>query len=278
MSKTPAVPAKKAQGVWGSLAEAPFITTVLVLLVAAIGLNAAVLKLQLHFKKKPVPMRQAFKDVMPPVMGNWVQVGKDVTLDADYLAALGTDQFLFCQYVNATDVGRSAQDVYEEFKDLSFDDQRAKLAKLQQAYPSAVVSLALTYYTGKADTVAHIPERCYVADGFEPISPATLSWNLGSRGVEVRFISFDNQTSRTSQPCHVAYFFQVNGRYESSSLAVRRALQNLFERYGYYAKVELRSDAPDRAAAERSMRELLSAALPEAEKALPDWNQYQGRE
>jgi hypothetical protein len=258
--------------------QTAFIVVVVVLLLAAVGLNTAVVQLQLHFKKQPVPVRQSLKTVMPATVGQWVQVAKDTTLDPDILAALGTNEFLFCSYINATEVGRSVEDLRKEFEGLNFEDQKNKLVRLQQGHPSAVVSLALTYYTGKADTVAHIPERCYIAGGFEPTDdPRTLRWAAAGQTLDARFITFENQVSRASQKCNVAYFFHVNGKYTASSLVVRSALQNLFERYGYYAKVELKSDSPDAAAAEKSMQEFLGAALPEIEKAWPDWSAYQGR-
>lgn len=256
----------------------PFVAVVVILALAAIGLNTAVVQLQLHFKKQPVPIAQSFKTLMPATVGQWVQVAKDTTLDPDILAALGTNEFLFCSYINATAVGRQVDELRKEFEGLNFDDQRNKLARLQQSHPAAVVSLALTYYTGKADTVAHIPERCYIAGGFEPADdPRTATWNIAGKSLDARFITFENQVARTSQRCNVAYFFHVNGAYTANSLAVRSALQNLFERYGYYAKVELKSDSPDPAAAEKSMQEFLNVALPEIEKAWPDWNAYQGR-
>ena len=34
----------------------------------------------------------------------------------------------------------------------------------------------------------------------------------------------------------MAYIFQVNGKYENDSVRVRLRLQDLLERYGYYAK------------------------------------------
>ena len=39
--------------------------------------------------------------------------------------------------------------------------------RIRPKNPKAVVNLGLTYYTGLVDTVAHIPDRCYIADGYE---------------------------------------------------------------------------------------------------------------
>ena len=42
------------------------------------------------------------------------------------------------------------------------------MLRVQQMCPQAVINVGLTYYTGMVDTVSHIPDRCYIADGFEP--------------------------------------------------------------------------------------------------------------
>src|SRR5947208_2521543 len=83
-------------------------------------------------------------------------------------------------------------------------------------------AVALTYYTGKADTVAHVPERCYVGEGFDPVNPKTELWKVGERMLEVRHIQFARR--ETGGAADVAYFFQCNGAYESNSLRVRARL------------------------------------------------------
>jgi hypothetical protein len=253
-----------------------YVMVVLVLLLAAAGLNGIVQSLSLYFRKQPVPMRKTFVDAMPAQLGDWVQVVREETLNPDIQAALGTEQFLFCHYVNARALGMTADQVRELFKDKSLTEQKDQLNKLREGDPKnslAVLQLALTYYTGKADTVAHIPERCYVGDGYDPDNPSTEDWD----GRSVRYNRFDPQ--KGGLPCHVAYFFHVNGRYESNPFAVRAALQDLFQRYGYYAKIELMCAAPKEKTVEakESMRDCLKFALPHVEQALPDWEQYRSR-
>jgi hypothetical protein len=81
--------------------------------------------------------------------------------------------------------------------------------------------------------------------------------------------------------------FHCNGGYEPRPVGVRGKLQNLFERHGYYAKVELMTDEPVKAEARRTgnrgpeksieaMTDMLAAALPEIERCLPDWSQLKG--
>lgn len=262
----------------GLFRQSSFLVAVVVLLVAALGLNASVQFLQLHFKKLPVPIRQSFKTGMPEVMGNWVQVGRDEHLNPDVVDALGTTEFLFCHYVNAAALGESPTALAKRFAAMPVEDQKREALTIQRNHPSAVLSLGLTYYTGSADTVAHIPERCYLADGYQIEEQGDPVWRIDGRTVESRFLTFENTDRHNAPPCHVAYFFHVNGGYEGNSLKVRGALQNLFARYGYYAKMELRADAISRPDAETVVRDFLTAALPHVEASLPDWSEYRDRE
>src|SRR5688572_19800164 len=85
------------------LLQPGFLAAVGVLLVAAVGLNAAVGAMRLHFKKLPVPLEHSLYDPehgIPSSLGHWVQVSKDEPLDHTMLEALGTDEFVFRDYVN----------------------------------------------------------------------------------------------------------------------------------------------------------------------------------
>jgi hypothetical protein len=156
-------------------------------------------------------------------------------------------------------------------------------SELQMARPEAVLSLAVTYYTGKVDTVAHIPERCYVADGYQYTdTPETVQWNLGPnrlgkspadpQSIGIRFLNFEDQTGAKRITKRVAYFFFANGQYESDNLRVRQTLGDLRSKHAFYAKVELMSIIPDHDQCAVVMTDFLTSALPEIEKCLPDWN------
>jgi hypothetical protein len=270
----PAPAAARAAGIWRQLlADRRFLLVVVVLGLAAAGLNAATQRLKLHFRKLPVPMRQEFGDAMPRVIGNWVQVARDDTLDPETLSALGTDRFLFCSYVNASALGRTPADLQRELVEgKTVMQQKETIHRLSQSHPAAVVQVGLTYYTGKADTVAHVAERCWVGGGFDPMNPATEDWGLG-RDLRVRTIGFQSQVYEKEVHL-VAYVFHANGHYEPNSLRVRAMLQDLFQRYGYYAKIEMSCPTRDREAATRSIKDLMVQALPYVEQALPDWEHY----
>lgn len=258
------------------LRQPGFVVTIVVLAVAALGLNAAVVALQLHFKKLPVPPARALEE-LPSTLGPWVQVSKDEPLAHDFQDALGTERYVFRYYVDSRRVSKSQ---LAEFEGKTTQERGELLEKIQRRDPQAVINCAVTYYTGMADTVAHIPDRCYTADGYQPSQYETVEWDVkGAKTTDgklpVRFINFEDQTMRGRVPRSVAYVFQVNGRYDSDPIGVRISLQDLRNRYGYYAKIELMTILSDRAASAQVMTDFLSSSLPEIEKSWPDWKKYE---
>lgn len=286
-----------------------FIAAIVVLALAAVGLNGAVSKMQLHFKKQAVPLARDLSKI-PVHMGPWLQISRDEPLDHDIQEVLGTDQYIFRDYLNIADhngdgmlelikalhaddpdtsvVNALASDyvtrspiarvgmLINQLKDKTATQRKEALARVQHIYPDAVINMAVTYYTGLVDTVAHIPDRCYIADGFEPTEYEIPTWTLANgRQLQVRFINFQDSNGAARIDRSVAYFFNVNGGYTSDPLGVRRSLQNLFEKYGYYAKVELMTLDPDHQRSANTMTAFLSSALAPVETCFPDWSMYE---
>jgi len=257
------------------LRQPSFLVVFIVLLVAAVSLNASVEFLQLHFQKRPVDLRAELIK-LPSQLGPWAQVSKDEPLPVDEGHMLGTDKYVFRCYVDSRQISREK---LARFEGKDFEQRRQLISQLQNENPKAVLSFAVTYYTGMVDTVAHIPDRCYIADGFVPSSYQTVTWSAfdGRSGrnehkLDARLINFEDQTAaRMSVPRSVAYFFHCNGQYESDPIDVRKRLGNLFEPFGYYAKIEMMMQSHDGDAAGKVMDDFLSYALPEVEKCLPDW-------
>ncbi|HXE51493.1 MAG TPA: hypothetical protein VN541_00670 [Tepidisphaeraceae bacterium] len=268
-----------------------FVLAVVLLGVGAVGLNFATDFLKLHYRKQRVDLRVAGWDApdgIPATLGKWVQVSVDTPLDPDVEHILGTRQYVYRDYVDRQIVG---DDVIRELTDKSHSaaERSAALAKLQAEHPEAVMNVGITYYTGMVDTVAHIPDRCYIADGYdvstydvEKDQPLGVYADGNPRNVSFRFLHFDDDTGRGRVSKNVAYLFHVNGHYEDSPLGVRRSLENLLERYGYYAKVELMSVSPAAEGGEAAkarvrqqtlaaMENFLSNLLPQVERCLPDW-------
>jgi hypothetical protein len=259
-----------------------FVIAASILLVAALTLNGAVQMMKLHFRKEPVALRHPL-DESPPQMGPWLQISKDEPLDKELQDTLGTDKYIFRDYADTRQVSAPELAVFK--KDLATADYVRELSRLQSEKPGAVLSAAVTYYTGLVDTVPHIPDRCYVAGGYEPVDHSYPTWDVSppgvlgsyaeapSRQMQVCFINFEDQTaSRSSLPINVAYFFQCNGSYESDPIdGVRMRLQDLTERHGYFAKVELKTVMSDQNVSKSIMADFLRYSLPEIERCLPDW-------
>lgn len=269
----------------GLLRQRRFLLAATVLLICAIGFNTATRALQLHFRKLPVPLAvKALDDKVEglplKIQGRWLAVGDDQPLNADVEKALGTKQYVNRTYVDL----RAARKSELDFKGRDARRIADLVREIKQTKPEAVVQLGFTYYTGLVDTVAHIPDRCMVADGYQPTSyvvkpgPTTYADAKG-RPVSFRYITFEDITGQSRVTRNVGYFFHVNGEYENDPLGVRFKLQNLFETYGYYSKIEMMTEqfgkADDEAARARSaeaMSRFLSDLLPEVERCLPDWN------
>ena len=104
----------------------------------------------------------------------------------------------------------------------------------------------VTYYTGKPDLVPHRPEECFVAAGWRLAEAQDETVPVGGVGapgdrVPVRVCTFEGPSEgRLRAPQQTAaYFFHVNGRYRTARNEVRSVQANLFERYSYYAKIEV---------------------------------------
>ncbi len=275
-----------------------FLIVVVLLAVCALGLNAAIAMLKLHLIKQPVALRQSLSDI-PQKMGDWLQVSYDEPLDHELQDTLGTDKYIFRDYVNTSAIGwddlvrlgvrrgTDKQSLSDQISSLfagkGSRERKEIVSALQLVKPDAVVSLAVTYYTGGVDTVAHIPERCYVADGWLPKEdPENVMWDMGpgrlnskpggDQRIAVRFLNFEDQTGAKRVTKRVAYFFFANGVYESDPVGVRETLQDLRVRHGFYSKVELMTLISDHDQCAKVMSGFLTTVMPEIERCYPDWN------
>jgi hypothetical protein len=273
-------------------AQPDYVLALILLGGAAIGLNFCTEFLKLHFRKLPVPMRVAALDGangIPAKLGRWIQVSRDKPFDPEVEHILGTQKYLQRTYVNSAAVDA---DTLQRLLASSGTDREKALYALQAQQPEAVVNIGIFYYTGLVDTVAHIPERCYIADGFDVTNYQEATEDLGTycdgrpRRLSFRYLNFEDQSGRNRLNTNVAYLFHVNGHYESDPLGVRRSLQYLPERYGYYAKVELMTISPGLSPQTRqegrqksfeAMTDILRSVLPEFERCLPDWNQWHAK-
>lgn len=259
-----------------TLSRPQFLAAFIVLLVAAVSLNAATQFLRLYFKKEAVPLVKPLEQI-PISLGPWVQISKDQPLNAEMLDVLGTKEYIFRDYLDSRIVDpKLIAEINSNEK--TAGERGQLLAQIRQRQPASHVRMAVTYYTGMVDTVAHIPDRCYVADGMVPDVKETPVWKASNHlhepiDVRVSSIHFEEAEGRGAAVTrNVAYFFHCNGEYEHDAISgVRMRLQNLAERHAYYAKIEVMTEMRDRTKSDQTLADFLTHALPEVENCLPDW-------
>ncbi len=246
------------------------------LLLAAVGLNASVMALKLSFRKEAVDLRRPVTSI-PSQVGPWVQVSLDRPFPKETEDALATREYIQRIYV---DTRKADPTVLARWSEAAVKSEELH-AELQRDVagrdPLGVVVLHVAYYTGAVDTVPHIPDRCMVAGGFDPVGRREVMLDLGEREMRTSFVQFEERLVQGPPvTLSVAYFFQVNGDYEYDAITgVRKRLQDLRERYAYFAKIELMTQARDRTPeqSQAAMADFLAHALPAIEGVLPDWEQ-----
>ena len=222
-----------------------FVAGCATLVVGGVGFRVALAQLQVYLKKEPVPLREPL-DTLPAKLGRWKQVGKDTTFSDALIEELGTRNYL------------------DRFYAIDGDPEKG------------VVEVHAAYYTGMVDTVPHIPERCWNANGMvmmgqpavRPIAVDRSGWDTSSGpqqpGTGLRYPTAevrDAVTRRTSRvnlpigelsmtvsafqdprfPRQTAlggYLFIANGALTPSALAVRNLSFKLTDRYAYYCKLQ----------------------------------------
>ena len=253
-----------------------FAVVAAVLLVAGIGFNAVVAKMQVTFRKLPVDPAAPLLSISATA-GPWAQASVDRSFNSDFEHALGTKDYVNRQYINTAKLSEADR---KKFLAANLEQREQLLRRGEVTVPKdASILFMLTYYTGSVDTVPHVPERCYAADGYKPTHFEIANWAVLPRVVpeqcrtDVRLMAFEDQIdSRASRPRQVSYFFQVNGTYEQDPIfGVRKKLQNLLEPYAYFAKIEVVTDLPTPDDAPKVMSDFLSHLMPEVERVLPDW-------
>jgi exosortase len=238
-----------------------------VLVTLAIVFNSVTARLQLYFHKDPVALREPLATI-PALLGAWRQIsGNDTPLDADTAAVLGADSYVMRDYVDTRRIDPALLDSLDGASDI---DRARRLAQIELSDPRAVVHLGIYYYTGRIDSVTHIPENCYVAAGFLPSGPPeNQAWLINALPLAVRVNQFSYPDPLRPLQCTVVYFYQVDGQYVSESWQVRASMLNVFSRHAYYAKMELMSTVKDPVEAQAVLRDFLSAGIASFEHCLP---------
>ncbi|MFG0257682.1 MAG: hypothetical protein ACF8GE_07260 [Phycisphaerales bacterium JB043] len=252
-------------------------------LLAAVGLDAAITFMGIHLKKLEIyPTDNLAFRSLPAETVSWERARPDpAPLSAEMVEELGTSNYLTRHYVE-----RDAESAREfEFH--------------------------CAYYTGMIDTVPHVPERCFVGNGGLsldgsvgtivpvtldldrfPLDPYVDSESHGPirrgrtgpssdspgqyvympRELESLAMNVSRFKSDTGVELFAGYFFIANGGTVPRAEQVRQLAFRHEDKYAYYAKIQFSSTSVSSAQELGEMAgEFLSEMLPDLMRRTPDW-------
>ena len=250
-----------------------------VLLVASAGQSSVLAITRTVLFKHPLPLRHQLVQI-PPKAGTWEKRGEDRQLKPAEQEALGTKKYL--------------TRIYE---DTSWPEDK----------PGRRARIHVAYYTGKPETVPHVPERCFVAGGVRPIGTQVTALDLEgpafqqkdrhlvaqsklhrgqvhipARRIRATMFKYEQKRrglmplpgDRSGPASNVLYFFAANGQFLPTATDVRKLGWDPSDKYAYYCKIEVQFfGLSDRDMARQRAADLLSELLPEIMACLPDWVQ-----
>jgi len=111
--------------------------------------------------------------------------------------------------------------------------------------PLRAVELLVTYYTGDPDAVPHVPDVCYLGNGWLIKDKYNTEMEISDIGAEndrlpLRILKMKktNEYGKV-QRRQVVYYFSVNGTYVCTRDSVRSLQFNVVDKYAYFSKVEV---------------------------------------
>lgn len=244
---------RSAQTVWN---QGAYLACVAVLVLGIVGMSAIERALGFVLKKEPLPANAplttlAFESLTPYEVVETFRIE-----DPALLMSLGTEDYI--QWV-LQDTRRGPTD------------------------PTYQVLLFVTYYA-LPDRIPHVPEECYLGNGFQRLAADSVSFGIpaegGSQTVKGRCLVFSRSQSSVwsqSEQIPVVYLFRVNGEYAANRDEARLALnKNMFGRASYFSKVELvfnRGSTPvTKELAQAAAQDILALVLPVLERDhWPTW-------
>ncbi|MEK6702544.1 MAG: exosortase/archaeosortase family protein [Planctomycetota bacterium] len=267
---------------WSALRSGAFVATLVVLATFSLGMSSLIDKMNIHTRKLPIYPKDGrlLSAIGPDVFPRWIAVGPDHRESEEVEKTLGTSNYLTRTYV-----------------------------RRERGATSHLLQLHAAYYTGKIDTVPHVPERCMVGGGFaieagpwriklpldqsrwwfDPRDPdskalgyrkARLSDRSDSPGssvtmprdIETAEMQITQFVSPDGKRMYAGYFFIANGTVATTAEQVRLKAFDLTADYACYLKIQVSTDSvvsPQELAQEAAS--LLDDALPELMRCVPDW-------
>jgi Protein of unknown function (DUF3485) len=249
----------------GTLFTTPFVISVLLLGVTALGLAPVTQRLQAALTKEAIALREPLSKLDKGGLGPYRFLAAH-TLDDNIVASLGTDQYIDWILEDTTYAGKD------------------------RTNPLRFARLFVTYYTGQPDAVPHTPDVCMVGAGYTMDDANNITINVpglaDSPVVPVRALTFVKSGVFDADRMTVVYTFHTNGQFAETREGVRQAVNRPSDHHAYYSKVEVvfgssdsRPPYPSREDAIKATEKLLGYALPMlVERHWPDWEAVKKQE
>ncbi|MFN0010885.1 MAG: exosortase/archaeosortase family protein [Phycisphaerales bacterium] len=133
---------------WSALARVSLVVPLVLLTSAAVAVPTAVHYMGIHLRKQPIKAAgDRAVQAVPSETESWVRIGADTIESAEMVEELGTENYLTRTYVER---------------------------QAREGQPARMLGLHLAYYTGKIDTIPHVPERCMVGGGMQITGQASV--------------------------------------------------------------------------------------------------------
>jgi hypothetical protein len=209
--------------------------------------------LGVNFKKEAVPLKKPLKELNKAKLEPY-ELLQPRNLPHSMVDQLGTEKYI--QWM---------------LKDTSADSE----GDGQQ-----LINLFVTYYTGTAGQVPHVPEECYLGAGHQKLADKVVNLEIPELGenssIPVHLLYFQRSAMFEQQKSVVMYVFNVNGEFAATRNAVRVIIGNFMEKYGYFSKLEVsfKYDGNSQTEEEvlRTGRKFLRKVIPVlVEDHWPDW-------
>jgi hypothetical protein len=238
------------------LGDKAFLASVIVLLIAALGVQTTASYMKLHFRKLPVPLVKPLQEFDPTGLWPYKLVKREV-IHSEVEEALGT----------------------KDYAQLRIEDSSI----LAENDPARYLNFFVTYYTGDPDQVPHVPDVCYLGGGYNPAGSKNMTVKVPGVGLSddelpVRILFFKNPRTITPVVQTVVYFFYVNGAFVADRTNVRLHLADLRLKYAYFSKVEVSFACEGQPTAEQAAKiaeKFFAKAVPVLMRDhWVDWNKF----
>ncbi|MBN2212345.1 MAG: hypothetical protein JW709_13185 [Sedimentisphaerales bacterium] len=203
------------------LRQPAFLVCVVILAFSAVAMRIAADKLEIYLRKEPVPLQKPLGDMDKNKLWPYKFVEAHIINDEAVKESLG------------------AQDNYIQW---TLEDTR-----VTEKDPTRLINLFITYYTGDPDAVPHVPDWCYLGNGWQIMesrntniqAPKSVQENRGVDDIRVRVLMMEKTFNFNTYRKPVVYFFGVNNKFACTRDEVRFLANSLRDHHAYFSKVEV---------------------------------------